>query len=318
MHTPVAVTERAMAVVAAEGIDGTIALGGGSTTGLGKAIALRTDLPQLVIPTTYAGSEMTDILGETADGGKTTIRDPKVVPETVLYDVALTIGLPVAVSVTSGERHRPCRGPPRRRQSVASLMAEESTALRRRPPGRPRSSNIIARSDALYGARLPGASSARPPWPSYKLRYVFGGSFGLPTRRPTRSSSPRGRLQCRPCAHRHGPIGHALGRTDVAAAPSTSPPTPARRPPATRHAGGARPRRRSPPPQPLSQSAADRARCRPRAPRRRLARPPPARQRRLAQRSGGTTSTVRRGGQITTPRPARRRRPRVPQARKRS
>ena len=70
MHTPVQVTERAMAVMAEHGCDGVLAVGGGSTIGLGKAIALRTDLPQIVVPTTYAGSEVTAILGETRDGGE--------------------------------------------------------------------------------------------------------------------------------------------------------------------------------------------------------------------------------------------------------
>ena len=73
MHTPVTVTQTALAVAQQNGADGFVALGGGSTTGLGKAIALRTDLPQIVLPTTYAGSEMTPILGETADGAKTTL-----------------------------------------------------------------------------------------------------------------------------------------------------------------------------------------------------------------------------------------------------
>ena len=67
MHTPVEVTEKALHVVTESKADATIALGGGSTTGLGKAIALRTDLPQIVLPTTYAGSEMTNILGETSE-----------------------------------------------------------------------------------------------------------------------------------------------------------------------------------------------------------------------------------------------------------
>ena len=69
-----------------------VSLGGGSTIGLGKAIALRTGADQVAVPTTYAGSEMTDILGETAEGRKTTRRDPPILPETVIYDVALTIG----------------------------------------------------------------------------------------------------------------------------------------------------------------------------------------------------------------------------------
>ena len=72
MHTPVEVTEEALAAARAAGADCLVALGGGSTIGLAKAIALRTDLPQIAIPTTYAGSEMTPILGETKDGRKTT------------------------------------------------------------------------------------------------------------------------------------------------------------------------------------------------------------------------------------------------------
>src|SRR5690606_22360226 len=88
--------------VAEVGADCLVALGGGSTTGLGKAIAYRTDLPQVVLPTTYAGSEATPILGQTAGGRKTTLRDPKVLPEIVIYDPELTLGLPAALSLTSG------------------------------------------------------------------------------------------------------------------------------------------------------------------------------------------------------------------------
>jgi maleylacetate reductase len=73
MHTPVEVTKRAMAGIAALGADGIVSVVGGSTIGLGKAIALRSDLPQIVVPTTYAGSEMMPILGETRDGLKTTL-----------------------------------------------------------------------------------------------------------------------------------------------------------------------------------------------------------------------------------------------------
>src|SRR6266478_6632479 len=102
MHTPVEVTEKALHVVTDSKADGTIALGGGSTTGLGRAVALRTDLPQIVLPTTYAGSEMTPILGETVDGKKSTQRTLKVFPEVVVYDPELTLTLPPDVSVTSG------------------------------------------------------------------------------------------------------------------------------------------------------------------------------------------------------------------------
>ena len=96
------VTEQALAVVAEKGADGVVAIGGGSTTGLGKAIALRTDLPQIVVPTTYAGSEMTPILGKFKDNTKTTQSSPKVLPEVVIYDVDLTMTLPTGLSGTSG------------------------------------------------------------------------------------------------------------------------------------------------------------------------------------------------------------------------
>jgi len=71
MHTPVPVSEQAAEVARSVNADCTVAIGGGSTIGLGKAIALRTDLSQFAIPTTYSGSEMTPILGETEDGQKT-------------------------------------------------------------------------------------------------------------------------------------------------------------------------------------------------------------------------------------------------------
>lgn len=68
MHTPVDVTERAMAAYNAAGADCVVAIGGGSTIGLGKAIAYRNDAPQIVVATTYAGSEVTPILGQTENG----------------------------------------------------------------------------------------------------------------------------------------------------------------------------------------------------------------------------------------------------------
>lgn len=101
MHTPVNVTEAAMAHVAETKADCIIAIGGGSTIGLGKAIAYRSDLPQIVIPTTYAGSEATPILGQTEDGVKTTLSHPSVLPEVILYDPELVSTLPVAMTVTS-------------------------------------------------------------------------------------------------------------------------------------------------------------------------------------------------------------------------
>jgi alcohol dehydrogenase YqhD (iron-dependent ADH family) len=108
MHTPVDITERALQEVQASKADVLIAVGGGSTTGLGKAIALRTDLPQMVVPTTYAGSEMTPILGETTGSKKMTIRDLKVLPEVVIYDAELTYSLPAALSACRFQKLDSC------------------------------------------------------------------------------------------------------------------------------------------------------------------------------------------------------------------
>ncbi|KAG6873333.1 hypothetical protein C0995_000192 [Termitomyces sp. Mi166 len=102
MHTPIDITDDAMRTTEELRADCVVAVGGGSTIGLGKAIALRTDLPQIVIPTTYAGSEATPIIGQTENGIKTTQKTLKVLPEVIIYDVNLTLSLPLKMTVTSG------------------------------------------------------------------------------------------------------------------------------------------------------------------------------------------------------------------------
>ena len=180
MHTPVQITEQALAIVTAEGCDGTIALGGGSATGLGKAIALRTDLPQLVVPTSYAGSEMTNVLGETQDGIKTTIRDPRVQPESVIYDPDLLGTLPNYFAAASGmnaiahavEGLYAVDGSP-----IISLMAEEGirALAHALPLGKE------GHSEALYGAWLCGTVLGSVSMAlHHKLCHVLGGTFNLP------------------------------------------------------------------------------------------------------------------------------------------
>lgn len=186
MHTPVAVTEQALATIEANDIDGLIAIGGGSTIGLGKALSLRSDLPQIAVPTTYAGSEMTPILGETSEGIKTTKRSREILPDTVIYDVDLTLGLPVPMSMTSGMNaiahavealYAPDANP------VISMMAESGTAALARALPKIKSDprNLEARTDALYGAWLCGACLGAVAMSlHHKLCHVLGGSFDLP------------------------------------------------------------------------------------------------------------------------------------------
>jgi alcohol dehydrogenase class IV len=186
MHTPVAVTEQALRIVREQGIDATLAIGGGSTTGLGKAIAVRTNLPQIVVPTTYAGSEMTPILGETEGGRKTTRRDPKILPEVVIYDPALTLSLPPGLSATSGMNaiaHAVEALYAQDRNPIVSLMSEDAIrALAEALPVVTRDPNDReARERALYGAWLCGVALGTVGMAlHHKLCHVLGGSFDLP------------------------------------------------------------------------------------------------------------------------------------------
>jgi alcohol dehydrogenase class IV len=186
MHTPVSATEEALRAVAETGADGLVAFGGGSAIGLAKAVALRTDLPQVAVPTTYAGSEMTPILGEAVEGVKTTQRSLKVLPETVIYDVDLTLGLPPHVSATSGMNaiaHAVEALYAREQNPVTSLMAEEGIAALARalPIIVQDPSDRAARSDGLYGAWLCGVCLGAVGMAlHHKLCHTLGGSFGLP------------------------------------------------------------------------------------------------------------------------------------------
>jgi len=163
-----------------------VAFGGGSAIGLGKAIALRTDVPQIAIPTTYAGSEMTAILGETKDGRKTTQTTPKVLPEVVIYDVALTLGLPPQVSGTSGLNamaHAVEALYAQNRNPIINLLAVEGVrALAGALPTIVRSPlDVAARSEAQYGAWLCGTCLGAVGMAlHHKLCHTLGGAFDLP------------------------------------------------------------------------------------------------------------------------------------------
>jgi alcohol dehydrogenase class IV len=186
MHTPADVTGRVMKKLVACNADCLVSLGGGSTIGLGKALALRTDLPQIVLPTTYAGSEATPILGETDGGKKSTIRSMKVLPEVIVYDVELTYGLPRGLSLVSGINaiaHAVEALYAREANPVISSLAEQGIAALGRALPRIVSdpADRDARSDALYGAWACGSCLGAVGMSlHHKLCHVLGGTFGLP------------------------------------------------------------------------------------------------------------------------------------------
>lgn len=186
MHVPLESAQEARQLAQDLGADCIVAVGGGSTLGLAKAIALQQDLPILAIPTTYAGSEMTSVYGITENGIKTTGKDPGVLPKTVIYDPELTLNLPISVAMMSGvnamahaveglyaKEHNP----------IMSLLAEEGIKsmaaglqqLKLDPQ------NIAARSQCLYAAWLCGSVLGNVGMAlHHKLCHSLGGSFNLP------------------------------------------------------------------------------------------------------------------------------------------
>ncbi|WP_315837476.1 maleylacetate reductase [Bradyrhizobium prioriisuperbiae] len=185
MHTPMTVTQAALSQLQAADCDSLVAIGGGSTIGLSKALALRTDLPQIAVPTTYAGSEMTPILGETSEGQKTTLRSPKVLPEVVIYDVDLTLSLPPGLSAVSGVNaiaHAVEALYAHDTNPVISLMAEEGIAAlgRALPCILTVPNEIAAREAAQYGAWLSGICLGSVAMGlHHKICHVLGGKFDL-------------------------------------------------------------------------------------------------------------------------------------------
>ena len=186
MHVPIETAEAAREMAKSSNADCCVAIGGGSTIGLGKAIALTSDLPILAIPTTFAGSEMTPIYGITEQGQKKTGRDARVLPKTVIYDPLLIMTLPVRIAGPSGMNaiahcvealYAPDGNP------ITSLMAEEGirTLASSLPLMVMEPQNLEARADALYGAWLSGACLGNVGMAlHHKLCHTLGGSYDLP------------------------------------------------------------------------------------------------------------------------------------------
>lgn len=185
-HVPAEVAAAAVAAARGADADAVLCIGGGSTTGTAKAVALATGLPIVAVPTTYAGSEMTPVWGSTEAGKKTTGRDPRVLPRVVVYDPELTLALPPSVSAASGmnalahcvealyaEGHNP----------ITALVAEEGirTLAAALPGVVAEPEDLEARTGALYGAYLAGAAFAvAGSGLHHRICHVLGGAFDLP------------------------------------------------------------------------------------------------------------------------------------------
>src|SRR6516225_11416468 len=186
MHVPVEVAERARDAAAKADVDALVSVGGGSTTGLAKAIAMTTGLPIIAVPTTYAGSEATPVWGLTDGARKTTGVDPRVLPKVIVYDAALTLTLPVDMSVASGlnalahcvdSMWAPGADP------VNAAFAAEG--IRSLAAGLPKvvadPLDLDGREHALYAAYLSATAFASAgSGLHHKICHVLGGKYNLP------------------------------------------------------------------------------------------------------------------------------------------
>jgi maleylacetate reductase len=186
MHVPVEVAARARSAATTHRVDALVSIGGGSTTGLAKAVALTTGLPIVAVPTTYAGSEATNVWGLTEDARKTTGSDPRVLPRTIVYDASLTLRLPVSLSVASGLNALA--------HCVDSMWSPRTDPINQALAGegiRALHSGLITvvadpldldgREHALYGSYLAAVAFASAgSGLHHKICHVLGGMFDLP------------------------------------------------------------------------------------------------------------------------------------------
>ena len=186
MHVPVDVAERARDAAAAARADAVVSIGGGSATGLAKAIAMTSGIPVIAVPTTYAGSEATAVWGLTEGDKKTTGTDPKVLPKVVVYDATLTLSLPVDLSVASGlnalAHSVDAMWAPKADPINAALAAEGIRAL---AAGLPKvaadPADLAGREEALYASYLSAAAFASAgSGLHHKICHVLGGKYNLP------------------------------------------------------------------------------------------------------------------------------------------
>ena len=222
MHVPIEGARKARALAAELEADCAVAIGGGSTIGLGKAIALEAPIPIIAIPTTYAGSEMTPIYGITEGGLKRTGRDVRVLPRSVLYDPDLTMTLPLGMSLVSGMNaiaHAAEGLYAQDGNPVMSLMAEEG--IRALAKGMPTLAEAPGEKDAralcLYGAWLCGTVLGNVGMAlHHKLCHTLGGSFNLPHAETHTVVLPHALAYNSPAApEAMARIGAAIGASDA-------------------------------------------------------------------------------------------------------
>lgn len=184
-HVPVERVRTATELARAHSADAIVAIGGGSSTGLAKAVARETGLPIVAVPTTFAGSEATSVWGQTEGARKTTGTDDRVLPKVVVYDASLSRSLPGHLAVASGLNavaHAVDGFWAPRRDPINAALGTEGLhslipalrALNEEPD------DIEAREQALYGAYLAAVAFASAgSGMHHKICHVLGGAYSL-------------------------------------------------------------------------------------------------------------------------------------------
>lgn len=185
-HVPVENGRAAVAAAHDAAADAVVAIGGGSAVGLAKIVARDTRLPVVAVPTTFAGSEATNVWGQTEDGHKTTGVDDHVLPAVIVYDAALSRSLPGDLAAASGLNAvahavdglwAPGADPINRELGAAGLRAlvPALQTLADDPD------DVDARDRLLYGAYLAAVAFASAgSGMHHKICHVLGGAYGLP------------------------------------------------------------------------------------------------------------------------------------------
>jgi maleylacetate reductase len=185
-HVPAELAERARAQARTLAADCLLCIGGGSATGMAKAVALEWTAPIVAVPTTYAGSEMTPVWGITRDRRKTTGRALEALPRVVVYDPELTVSLPPSLTGTSAINavahcvealYAPAANP----TSTLLALAAAGALARGAPRAVRDPADLDARSETLYGAHLAGGVLASAGSSvHHRICHVLGGAYDLP------------------------------------------------------------------------------------------------------------------------------------------
>ena len=187
-HAPIAQVDEAIDKAREAGADGVVSFGGGSPIDAAKILALELGgLPHVAVPTTLSVAELAAGAGFTdQSGAKAGMRDPKLLPQAVIYDAELTLATPMELWLSTGIRALD--------HAVEGFLAEGEhpfndamavEAIRRLvhslPKAKANPDDVAVRTEnqlaAWFSFTLPGPSAAGL---SHTMGKQIGARYGIP------------------------------------------------------------------------------------------------------------------------------------------